>query len=421
MRVHLPYGSGFLDVEVPERAHVVRPTDLPGLSDPARALRAAFRRPRAGRALDDLVRPGHQVVVVFPDITRPMPNQVVLPPLLAELARLGIGPDGVTLLCSTGTHRSASPAEMEALVGSEIFDQYRIYQHVATDGEHIDVGTVEGTAVLLDRRYVEADIRIVTGFVEPHFFAGFSGGPKGVCPGLAALDTILEAHSPTRILDPGATWMEIDANPVHRFVRHAAALLPPDLSVDVAINNNREVTAVFVGCLPDAHLAACDFVTHNVVCSVPAACDVVLSTNAGLPLDRNLYQAVKGMSAAERVVRPGGDIVMVASCVDGYPDDGAFARIVRAAPSAAALTNPAITPSLDTWQAQVLGRVLAKATVHLFTEGLSPDQVRDVHLQPIEDPSVAVAELVSRRGPGATVCVLPDGPLTVTTVATQAS
>jgi lactate racemase len=421
MRLRLPYGPGLFDVEVPDGARVVRPVDLPGLPDPATVITAGLRQPRAGRSLDELVRPGCKVVVVFPDITRPMPNQVVLPPLLSELGRLGIGPDRVTLLCSTGTHRPATSAEMQALVGAEIFHHYRVHQHVATDGEHVDVGTVEGTAVLLDRRYVDADIRIVTGFVEPHFFAGFSGGPKAVCPGVAALDTILEAHSPTRILDPGATWMEIEANPVHRFVRRATALLPPDLSVDVAINNKRELTAVFVGCLPDAHRVACEFVNRNVVCSVPAACDVVVTTNAGLPLDRNLYQAVKGMSAAARIVRPGGDIVMMASCVDGYPDEGAFAGIVKAAPSAAALTNPAIPPSLDTWQAQVLGRVLAKATVHLFTGGLSPDQIRDVHLQPIGDPSVAVAELVKGRGLGATVCVLPDGPLTVATVATVAA
>ena len=238
-----------------------------------------------------------------------------------------------------------------------------------------------------------------------------------MCPGLAALDTILEAHSPARILDPLATWLEVDANPVHRFVRRATALLPPDLSVDVAINNDREITAIFVGRLPDAHRAACEFVQHHVVGTVPTAYDVVVSTNVGLPLDRNLYQAVKGMSAAERVVRPGGDIVMLASCVDGYPEEGAFAGIVRRAPSAAALTSPEMTASLDTWQAQVLGRVLAKATVHLFTEGLSPDQVRQVHLRPVRDPSAAVADLVDRRGPGATVCVLPEGPLTVVSVA----
>lgn len=417
MQVELAYGSGSLSVEVPADARVVRPTSLPGLADPARAVTGALRRPTSGRPLPELVRPGVRVVVAFPDITRPMPNRVVLPPLLAELERLGADPDDITLLCATGTHRPATPRELEELVGTPIVSRYRIHQHAATDDSHVKVGDVDGTPVLLNAHYVQADVRIVTGFVEPHFFAGFSGGPKAVCPGLAALETILQAHSPARVLAPGATWIELDANPVHRFIADAAALLPPDLSVDVAINNDRDVTAVFVGALPASHREACAFVRRTAVHTVPAPYDVVVCSNAGLPLDRNLYQAVKGMAAAERVVRVGGDIVMLSSCVDGFPDEGPFAGILRAAPSVEALVDPGAAATQDTWQAQVLGRVLGKATVHLFSDGLGPDQVRAAHLVPVKDPSATVAELVARRGPGATVCVLPEGPLGVATVA----
>ncbi len=415
MQVEVAYGAGHISVDVPGDARVIRPVDRPGVLDPARLITAGLRRPLVGRALPELVSPGTRVVVVFPDITRPMPNPVVLPPLLAELERLGAGPGQVTLLCSTGTHRPATPAELADLVSPDIAGTYRIHQHDATDGDHIQVGVVEGTPVRLDRRYVQADVRIVTGFVEPHFFAGFSGGPKAVCPGVAALETILAAHSPARILDPRATWTELDANPVHRFVTQATALCPPDLSLDVAINGAREVTAAFIGALPGAHRQACEFVRATAVHGLPARCDVVVSSNAGLPLDRNLYQAVKGMAAAERVVRPGGDIVMVASCVDGVPADGAFARILAAAPTAATLTDPRVAASLDTWQAQVLGRILATATVHLFSDGLRPDQIRAAHLRPVADPSVTVAELLAGRGGRGTVCVLPDGPLTVAT------
>jgi len=418
MRVELSYGAGRVGVEVPDGAVVLRPSDLAGLADPAGALTEALARPHTGRPLADLVARGTKVVVVFPDITRPMPNRTVLPPLLGQLERLGAGPDEVVLLCSTGTHRAATPAEMEALIGPEIVARYAVYQHDATaSGDHVEVGAVDGAAVLLDRRYVEAEVRIVTGFVEPHFFAGFSGGPKAVCPGVSALETILEAHSPARILDPSATWLELDANPVHRFISRATDLLAPDLSLDVAINGSRQVTAVFVGSLPGAHRQACDFVRRNAVHSLPDACDVVVSSNAGLPLDRNLYQSVKGMAAAERVVRPGGDIVMLASCVDGLPNEGAFAGLVTAAPSISALTDPHVVASLDTWQAQILGRVLTRASVHLYSEGLTADQVRAVHLRPVDDPSACVAELVAARGGVAKVCVLPEGPLTVATVA----
>ena len=415
MRVELAYGPGSVTVDVPDSSHVLRPNDLPGLPDPASALVEALRRPSIGTPLPDLVDGHQRIVVVFPDITRPMPNQVVLPPLLAELERLGAGPDQVVLLCSTGTHRSATDSELAALVGVDILARYTVRQHVATADDHVEIGSVDGTPILLNRHYVEADVRIVTGFVEPHFFAGFSGGPKAVCPGVASLATILEAHSPARILDANATWLELDANPVHHFVSQATALLPPDLSVDVAINNARELTAVFVGSLPASHRQACDFVTRTAVQSIAAACDIVVTSNSGLPLDRNLYQAVKGMAAAERVVRPGGDIVMLASCVDGWPDEGAFASLITG-PSNAALTDPQAKASLDTWQAQVLGRVLGKATVHLYTDGLTPDQVRSARLRPVEDASSRVAELLSGNR-NATVCVLPEGPLTVATVA----
>jgi lactate racemase len=416
MQVDLPYGAGRVAVEVPEGTRVIQPADLAGLPDPGGAIVDALRRPRRGPPLPELVRPGSRVVVVFPDITRPMPNRVVLPPLLGELERLGAGPDEVTLLCATGTHRSATASELEELVGPEIVTRYRIHQHVATDDDHVEVGVVDGTPIMLDRHYVEADVRLVTGFVEPHFFAGFSGGPKAVCPGVAALDTILEAHSPARIRNPGSTWLELDSNPVHRFVSEATTLLPPDLSVDVAINRGRQVTSVFVGSLPFAHREACAFVRRTAVGTLPSRCDVVVTSNAGLPLDRNLYQAVKGMAAAERVVRPGGDIVMAASCIDGFPEAGAFARILQAAPSVAALAAPAIAAP-DTWQAQVLARVLATATVHLFTDGLSSDELRAAHLQAVEHPSKTIAEAVGRQGREATVCVLPEGPLTVASVA----
>ena len=229
-----------------------------------------------------------------------------------------------------------------------------------------------------------------------------------MCPGVAALETILECHSPARIADPRATWTVLDGNPVHDFVRAAAALAPADLELDVAINDERGVTAVFA----NAHRDACAFVERTSVQRVPGRFDVVLSTNSGHPLDRNLYQAVKGMAAAERVVRPGGTIVMVAACVDGVPAEGEFGRILAGADSADALVRADGPAGLDRWQAQVLGRVLRQARVQLHAEGLTDDDVRAAHLEPVADVSEAVASAVGRDG---RVCVLPLGPLTVAT------
>ncbi len=415
MRLSLDYGTTGLEVEVPDDAVVVEPEELAPLADEEGAVFRALVAPVGGRPLGELVGPGDRVAVVFPDVTRPMPNTTVLPPLLAELERLGAGPDRVELLCATGTHRPAGAEELAALVGPDVMGRYRVHQHVADDGDHVSVGAVEGTPVLIDRRYVEADVRILTGFVEPHFFAGWSGGPKGACPGLAATSTILEAHSPARIAHERATWMVTEGNPVHDFVRAATALCPPQLSLDVTIDSSRRLTGVFCGVLPDAHRAACSFASGAVSRPVDGLFDVVLTTNGGHPLDRNLYQSVKGMAAAERVVARGGTIVMAAACSDGVPAGGAFARVVRDATSARALARPGGRGGLDIWQAQVLGRVLEHAEVWMHSGGLTDAEIRSGLMAPVADLSAAVAEALGRRGPGARLCVLPHGPLTVAT------
>jgi len=418
--VRLAYGRHGLVARVPDHATVVTPTDHPGLPDQQAAVVEALRSPVTGPPLGEIVagaaarRAGlPNVAVVFPDITRPMPNRTVLPPLLEELASVGIDAEHLELLCATGTHRTATRAELDELVGADISRQFRIHQHQAESADHVEVGVVDGTPVLLDRRYVEADVRILTGFVEPHFFAGFSGGPKGACPGLAALDTVLEAHSPARIADERATWLVTEGNPVHDFVRSAVALAPPALSVDVAINGRGELTAVFAGPLPDGHVAACSFVEDTAVQRVGEAFDVVLSTNGGYPLDRNLYQAVKGMAAAERVLRPGGTIVMAAACADGTPDGSAFAAVLAEASSPDLLDCPTGPSRMDLWQAQVLGRILRRAQVWLHSDGLRDDEVRRAHARPVGDVDRAVGEALEAAGRDARLCVLPFGPLTV--------
>lgn len=415
MRVDLAYGRDGTSVEVPDSADVILPVDEPALSDEDAAIRASLHEPVAGLPLRALVEGASRVVVVFPDLTRPMPNRTVLPPLLDELMRAGV-PDGrVTLLCATGTHRQATAAEMAELIGSELVARYKVVDHDAGSDEHVAVGEVDGVSVLLQRDYVEADVRIVTGFVEPHFFAGFSGGPKAVCPGLAATETILEAHHPRRIADDRATFLTRHGNPVHDFVRSATGLAPPQLSVDVAINRDRRVTAVFAGPLFQTHDAACAHVGATARCEVGAPYDLVVSTNGGYPLDRNLYQAVKGMAAADRVRSPGGTVVMAAACADGVPD-GAFARLLAAAHTPDDLVAAAAGPELDRWQAQVLGRVLARGTVRLHSEGLGADDIREAQLVPAPDLDEAVGDTLAGLGPSARVAVLPEGPLTVATL-----
>ncbi len=355
MRVDLAYGRHGTSVEVPDRAEVILPVDLTALPDEQAAITEGLRHPLAGKPLHALVDGQTSVAVVFPDLTRPMPNRTVLPPLLAELAHAGVPDERITLLCATGTHRRATAEEMEDLVGRDVLERYTIVDHDAAGDEHVPVGQVDGVPVLLQREYVQADVRIVTGFVEPHFFAGFSGGPKAVCPGLAATETILEAHHPRRIADARATFVTRSGNPVHDFVRAATAL-----GATTPVGGRRHqpvapVTAVFAGPLTEAHDAACADVESSAVRRVDAAFDLVVSTNGGYPLDRNLYQAVKGMAAAERIVRRGGIVVLAAACEDGVPAHGAFARLLHEARTPGELAGASGGAELDRWQVQVLG------------------------------------------------------------------
>ena len=416
MQVRLAYGREGLTVELPDGTEVIRPSWPAALAHEIGAVAAAVQSP-VRELIASSSRPRPKVAVVFPDLTRPMPNRTVLPPLLAALEQLGCGPEEVLLLCATGTHRQATAEEMDELIGPEITARYRVKDHDSTAvDEHVEVGTVDGTPILIDRDYVAADLRILTGFVEPHFFAGYSGGPKGICPGLAALSSILEAHAPARIADVQATWTVLEGNPVHDFVRAASALAPAGLSVDVVLSGDRRLAGVFTGPVgtggDPGHRRACEFVAADAVRLVPAAFDVVVTTNSGYPLDRNLYQAVKGMTAAARVVRPGGTIVMAAACADGVPRGSRFEELLASAAGPGELVDPGQPAELDRWQVQVLGRILQHAEVQLFSEGIAPDEARAAHLTPITDIADAV------RATGATrVAAVPDGPLTVPTLA----
>jgi lactate racemase len=399
MEVELAYGETGLSIEVPDGARVVLPNDPPALADPDAAIGGALRPWLPG------LRP--PVAVVFPDLTRPFPHTAVLPPLLDELHRAGIGADDIVLFCATGTHRQATDAEMRALIGDDLVDRYAVVDHDCSDfAAHTKVGAVDGVPILVESSYVECATRIVTGFVEPHFFAGYSGGPKAVVPGLAALSTVMEAHSPARIASPDATWLHTVGNPVHDFVRAATALAPPTLSLDVTIDADRRLTGVWCAPLPDGHEAACAFVRQTNVTSLPAYADVVVTTNAGYPLDRNLYQAVKGLAAAERAVMAGGTILAAAACADGLPKEGRFGAILAAADDLLAVDS-----EHDQWQVQVLGRVLRRARVGLHTDGLNDDELRLARMDRIDDISTAIHDLHPES-----VCVLPRGPLTVVDV-----
>ena len=425
MQVRLAYGDGGLLVEAPDSAYVVESEYVEGVADERGALQEALRRPPFGRSLAESVRGARTAVLVFPDVTRAMPTDRVVPVVLEELAAAGLGPDRVTLLSGTGTHRANTAAELQRMLGATVTDRYRVVNHDARDRRaqaHLGM-TSDGAPALLDRMYVEADARIVVGLIEPHFFAGFSGGPKGVCPGVAGLETVLHAHDAERIGDPRATWCTIEGNPIQRLLREVVALAPPTFTLDVTLNKAQQITGVFAGEGYSAHDRGCRFIMRYQQRMAPRLFDVVVTSNGGYPLDQNLYQSVKGLSAAARIVRPGGAIVLAAECRDGIPNHGSYGAILAAAHSThdifAALHNGSDTVP-DQWEAQVQALVQQKATVYAFCSGLSDEQLRAAHLTPTHSVDDTLAELLRGR-PEATVAVLPEGPYLVPTAPAAAT
>jgi nickel-dependent lactate racemase len=421
--VPVQYGAGELVVHGLERARttVIEPRHLPPAADEAAVVTAALRAPVAGPPLRSVVRPGATVAISACDGTRPQPREVVIPAILAELDGI-VRLEDVVILVATGTHRGNSEAELRAMFGDEVVETVRIENHDARDASGLTyVGEVgAGVPLWLNRTWLEADVRITTGFVEPHFFAGFSGGPKMVAPGLAGLETTLVLHDAARIGSPDARWGVLEGNPVHDDIRAIARRCPPDFSLDVLLDGQKRIAQAFGGELVAMHRAATDVARRTAMCPVPAPFDVVVTSNAGFPLDQNLYQAVKGMSAAAQVARPGATIVVAAECRDGFPDHGDYRSELIAAPSVEALlaaiaARPQTVP--DQWQIQIQAKIQQQARVRVHTSYLSDADLAAAHLVQVADVSAEVHDALAAAGPDATACVLPWGPLAVPYVA----
>ena len=417
MRTRLAYGDDGIFVDLPDdRTAVVEPTYVPGLPDEEGALLTAVRNPVGSASLRQQAGPGQTVAISVCDVTRPAPTRLMLAAVLRELAH--VPHEQITVLIATGTHRANTPEELDAMLGPEVASGYEVINHDAFNDATLGHGgeTSDGIPISLCRRWLDADIRITLGLVEPHFFAGFSGGPKMVAPGLAGFATTMHLHNAARIGSPRATWGITKGNPVHDSVREIAQRTGVDFALDVTINREMRITAAYGGEPSAVHAAACQASRQTAMRPVERPFDVVVTTNSGYPLDQNLYQAVKGMSAAAEIVSDGGTIICAAECRDGVPDHGEYGRLLREGRSPAELLSrieSAPETTHDQWQVQIQARVQARARVLLHSGYLSDEQVAAAHLEPAPDIGAAVSEALRRSGPGSRVCVLPEGPQTI--------
>ncbi len=418
MKINLAYGKSGLPIELADDLDVtvVEPRFVAALPDPAGALRAALAAPLETPRLADLAHAGSRVGVIFSDITRPTPHRHILAAVLAELAH--VPRENITLFNALGTHRRNTEAELRGMLGDALVDNYRIVQNDAFDPTtQVRRGvTRRGHEIWLNRELVECDIKILTGFIEPHFFAGFSGGGKAVMPGMAGLRTILGNHNAEMLRDPRATWGVTEGNPVWEEVREVALTVGQTFLVNVALNRDKAITGVFAGDPDAAHAAGCAFVKETAMVPVRQPYDIVITTNSGYPLDLNLYQAVKGMRAASQVVQEGGAIIVAAECWDGIPEHGLYGELLHAATGPQDLLNTIYAPGFlkqDQWQAQIQAQIQLKADVFVYSGYLTDEQIRKALLRPCRCIEDTVAELARRYGPAATIGVLPEGPQTV--------
>lgn len=417
MKVGLAYGKERHLVEIPDHVHaqVVEPQYVEGVPDPLQAVRDALKDPIGHVPLSSAVKSSQKVAIIFSDITRATPYHILIPALLDSLSHI---PDHLlTFFCATGTHRDATPEELVTILGKEVTDRFRIVQNKASRADsHQHVGTTaSGNRILLNREVLQHDLKILTGFIEPHFFAGFSGGGKALMPGMAHVETIRYNHSIQNLEHPKARWGYTQGNPLWEEVMEAAEFAAPAFLLNITLNRDKEITGVFAGDLRKAHERGCTFARETAMVGLNQPFDVVIASNAGYPLDLNVYQSVKGMSAAERVVKEGGSIILAAECWDGIPAGSDYQTILTSVDSVQELMGfiKKHEPELkDTWQVFFQAMIQMKAEVFLYS-GLDPKTVRGTHLNPVKDMNQLILDLIEKYGPDTRICILPEGPHTI--------
>ena len=416
MRVTLDYGRTGLEVTLPDDRTIgpLAIRDAVPLADPAAVLEDALRNPIGAKPLAELARGRRSACIVISDITRPVPNKLILPPLLRTLEASGIPRDQIMILNATGLHRPNVGDEMIEMVGAEIAAKYRIENHHGKEREeHTYLGTTpNGVPAWIDSRYLQADLKITTGLIEPHLMAGYSGGRKLICPGIAALDTIKVWHGPKFLEHPLADCGSVKGNPVHQENTRIALMAGCDFIVNVCIDGKRNVTWLGAGDMIKAWERGVAFCESVVKVGVPQAMDVVVTSCAGYPLDTTWYQAVKGLTGCLPIVKKGGTIILAASLSEGLGSPE-FQKLMAENPDLKAFKTRILETDyfvMDQWQLEELCKVLEKCKVKVVTNGLSSETLQKCFVEWAPTVESAVAASLAEYGPNAKLAVIPKGP-----------
>ncbi len=420
MKVTLSYGLDGLPLEIPKSPGfqgILRPQDVPAVANPDKAILDALRNPFAAKPLSDIAKGRQSACIVISDITRPVPNRIILPPLLAEIEKAGIKREEITILIATGSHRPNEGDELISLVGEEIAKNYQIINHFSKKKEDmILVGEInDGVAALINRHYIAADLKILTGFIEPHMWAGFSGGRKSILPGIASIETLEYMHGPEMISHPMTVYGALEGNPFHESGITIMTKVGADFVVNVTLNPKKEITRVFAGDPIKAHLEGCRFLAPFCSQKIDAPLDFIVTTNSGAPLDCNLYQSVKGITGAAPVVKKGGEIVIASACSEGA-GSAEYIEILNLVDNPKNFIKRLLDREFfipDQWCAQETYQIMLDHPIWLYSDGLSLNEIERYHMKPVKSLEKAIAELLQKHGPQARWAVVPDGPLLI--------
>lgn len=418
MILNLAYGKTGYIIELSDNYHIdiIEPLWVDSVNDQRFAITEALRNPYNSKPLRDILEPDNKVAIIFSDITRATPYNIILPALLNELQN--IPKENISFYCANGTHRLATDQELINILGEFIVRNFNIIQNDANDPElHQYVGTTtSGNEVFINKKILQCNIKILTGFIEPHFFAGFSGGGKALIPGMAYVKTTKFNHSIAHLSNENVKWGITKGNPVWEEIMEAAEFVPGLFLLNITLNKNKGITKVFAGDLRTAHIAGCHFVKESAMAPVSELYDIVITSNSGYPLDLNVYQTVKGMSAAAQIVKAGGSIVILAECWDGIPDNSDYETILTSVKS----TNDLMefikekeNTLNDTWQVYFQAQIQQKINVYLFSSTLDADTINKTFLKPVKDITGLIDDLVRKTGLLTRICVLPEGPQTI--------
>ncbi len=418
MQTTLAFGHSGLTVDLPEgfQYRLLEARWAPPLEDPAAEIAKALDAPIQSACITQLAQHKKSAAISVCDITRPVPNRLLLPPLLSRLEAAGISRDNIAILIATGLHRPAPPEEIREICGEFVAANFRVVNHNARElSEHRYLGkTTSGTPVYIDERFIAADLHITLGFIEPHLMLGFSGGRKLIAPGLAAQETIKVLHSSKFIRDPRAVEGSVEHNPLHHELLEIAHMARHDFMLDVALTQGvgqRPIAGVFAGDPVEAHRAGVKFVRSVMLETLESPADAVITTAAGYPLDLTFYQSLKGVMAAQHLVKPGGKILLVAACTEGVGGPE-FGSMLETHSSGQAFMNSIATApvEVDQWQLEKLGLVTANVEVLYYVPGLPQRYQNSLWGKAYPTVTSAIQALTSSLPKNASIAVIPEGP-----------